>query len=136
MFGDKSLIVSSQIEAIAKAPQPQTVGQMLFFLGMTGFSCLWICDYAVKTAPLLALTRAAGQTNNLAQLQWMEEAERAFQTLKGDLQSAPAFGNPKTKPFHLYVAEKSGYANAILMQDTPTGKYPLAYYSTKLDNIE
>ncbi|XP_040920500.1 uncharacterized protein LOC121199673 isoform X2 [Toxotes jaculatrix] len=32
--------------------------------------------------------------------------------------------------------EGSGYACAVLMQDTPIGKQPLAYYSTKLDNTE
>ena len=36
----------------------------------------------------------------------------------------------------MYVAQKAGYACAVLMQETPTGKQPLAYYSTKLDNIE
>lgn len=70
-------------------------------------------------------------------MQWTGEAEQAFQAIKGDLQTAPALGTPDySKPFHLYVAERAGYANAILMQDTPTGKQPLAYYSTKLDTIE
>lgn len=36
----------------------------------------------------------------------------------------------------LYVAEQTGFVNAVLMQDAPTGKPPLAYYSTKLDTVE
>lgn len=137
LSGDKRLIANSQIEAIAKIPKPQTVGQMLSFLGMAGYSRSWICDYAIKTAPLRAMIRAAGQAVKSAQLYWTEEAEGAFQALKQDLRSAPALGNPDySKPFHLYVAERSGFASAVLMQDTPTGKQPLAYYSTKLDNIE
>lgn len=57
--------------------------------------------------------------------------------LKKDMQTAPVLGNPDyDKVFHLYVAEKAGYVCAVLMQETPTGKQPLAYYSTKLDNIE
>ena len=53
------------------------------------------------------------------------------------MQTAPVLGNPDyDKVFYLYVAEKAGYACAVLMQETPTGKQPLAYYSTKLDNIE
>ena len=135
--GDKRLIAPSQLEAVIKAPKPQTVGQMLSFLGMTGYSRPWICDYALKTAPLRALIKAAGQTNHKAQLTWTETAEGAFAALKSDMQSAPALGNPDySKPFHLYVAEKAGYACAVLMQDTLSGKQPLAYYSTKLDNIE
>ncbi|CAI5657156.1 unnamed protein product [Oreochromis niloticus] len=135
--GEKKLIAPSQIEAVVKAPKPQTVGQMLSFLGMAGYSRPWICDYAFKTAPLRALIRAAGQNNCKSELQWTEEASAAFEALKGDMQSAPALGNPDySKPFHLYVANRGSYANAVLMQDTPIGKQPLAYYSTKLDNIE
>ncbi|XP_046875533.1 uncharacterized protein LOC124467322 [Hypomesus transpacificus] len=53
------------------------------------------------------------------------------------MQSTPALGNPDySKPFHLYVAERSGYATAVLLQDTPIGKQPLAYYSKKLDHLE
>lgn len=106
------------MKAVTKAPKYQTVGQMLTFLGMAGYSHPWICDYALRAA----------QMNQSAQLRW---------TLKGDMQSAPARGNPNnSKPFHLYVAKRSGYASTVLMQDTPTGKQPLTYYSTKLDNIE
>lgn len=86
---------------------------------------------------LRALTRAAGQNNCKSELQWTEEAHAAFEALQGDMQSAPALGNPDySKPFHLYVANRGSYANAVLMQDTPIGKQPLSYYSTKLDNIE
>ena len=53
LSGDKKCIAPSQIEAISKASQPQTVGQMLSFLGMTGYSRPWICDYAIKIAPQL-----------------------------------------------------------------------------------
>ena len=53
LSGDKKCIAPSQIEAVSKASQPQTVGQMLSFLGMTGYSRPWICDYAIKIAPQL-----------------------------------------------------------------------------------
>ena len=136
LCGNKRAIAPSQIEAVSKAPKPQTVGHMLSFLGMTGFSRPWICDYAIKTAPLRGLIRAAGQTNGSAELQWTAEAEGAFLALKHDLQQAPVLGNPNyANVFHLYVAEKAGYACAVLMQDTPTGKQPLAYYSTTLKQV-
>ena len=47
------LIAPSQLEGISQAPQPQTVRQMMTFLGMTGFSSDWIEDYALKTSPLI-----------------------------------------------------------------------------------
>lgn len=53
------------------------------------------------------------------------------------MQTAPALANPDySKPFHLYVAEKKGYACAVLMQKTPIGNQLIAYYSTKLDGVE
>jgi len=67
----------------------------------------------------------------------MEEAKEASQVLKMDIQTAPALANlDYGKPFHLYVAERSRYASAVLMQDSSTGKRPLAYYSIKLDNLD
>ena len=53
------------------------------------------------------------------------------------MQTGPALATPDySKIFHLYVTMKQGYACAVLMQDSPTGKQPLAYYSAKLDDIE
>lgn len=41
--------------------------------------------------------------------------------------TAPALANPDySKPFHLFVAERGGFANAVLMQ-------PIAYIGTQLD---
>ena len=50
-FGTRA-IAPAQLEGISKTPLPQTVGQMMTFLGMTGFSADWIEDYAIKTGPL------------------------------------------------------------------------------------
>ena len=68
LSGNKRQIAPSQVEAVTKAPKPQMVGQMLSFLGMTGYSRPWICDYVIKTAPMRALICAAGQTNRSAKL--------------------------------------------------------------------
>lgn len=96
-------------------------------------------DYAIKTASLQALIRQAGQLNLRAQLIWDSEALIAFNSLKKELQTAPALAIPDyDREFHLYLADrKDGFASAVLMQDTCSGrkKQPIAYYSTKLDNV-
>ena len=85
-------------------PKPHTVRQMLSFLGMTGYSRAWICDYAIKAASFRALIRAVGQTGNSVVLYWTDVTEQSFQALKRDLQTAPALGNPDySKPFLLNV---------------------------------
>lgn len=102
---------------------------MLSFLGMTGYSRTWICVYAIKVAPLRVQICATGQSDNSATLQWTDDTEQSFRALK--------HANPDyNKPFHLYVAEWLGYACAVLRQDAPVGKKPLAYCSTELDSVK
>ncbi len=47
-FGTRA-IAPAQLEGISKAPLPQTVGQMMTFLGMTGFSADWI-DWSAESS--------------------------------------------------------------------------------------
>lgn len=67
--GSKS-IVPAQLEGISKTLKPQTVGEMMIFLRITGFSLDWIKDYTVKVAPLHALM-AQADSKNLPQ--WMHK---------------------------------------------------------------
>nr|XP_054587273.1 uncharacterized protein LOC129152946 [Nothobranchius furzeri] len=132
-------ISPEHVEGVSKAPQPQTIGQMMTFLGMTGFNSEWIENYAEKTAPLRALIKDAGSESLKSTLKWTNEAKIAFETIKQDMQTAPSLATPDyTKPFLLYVANRHDmYASAVLMQDTCSGrrKQPIAYYSAKLDNV-
>lgn len=131
-------IAPSQLEGISKTPLPQTVKQLMTFLGMTGFSADWIEEYAIKTAPLREIMKQAGVQNVSAPLNWNTNALIAFQSVKKELQKAPALCTPDySKLFHLFVANRAdGYASAVLMQESCSGrkKQPIAYYSTKLDN--
>ncbi len=62
-----------------------------------------------------------------------------FESIKKELQRAPTLTHPDySKQFYLYVANRiDGYASAVLMQESCSGrkKQPIAYYSTKLDNV-
>ena len=133
------LIAPSQLEGISQAPQPQTVRQMMTFLGMTGFSSDWIEDYALKTSPLREIMKNAGTTTLQAKLTWNADAIAAFENIKQEMQGSSALALPDyTKPFLLFVANRSqGYASAVLMQESCSGrqKQPIAYYSSKLDAV-
>ena len=52
---------NKQLEAIMQAPRPEMVGQMMKFLGMTGFSMDWVEGYSEKTQPLRKLMKEVGQ---------------------------------------------------------------------------
>ncbi|XP_024116725.1 uncharacterized protein LOC112138399, partial [Oryzias melastigma] len=132
-------VTPSQLEGVSKAPRPRTVGQMMTFLGMTGFNSEWIEDYAIKTAPLRELMKSTGTQALSTPLQWTREATIAFETIKQEMQTAPALATPNyEKPFLLYVSNRCDmYATAVLMQETCSGrrKQPIAYYSSKLDSV-
>uniref|UniRef100_A0A3B3BQX6 ribonuclease H n=1 Tax=Oryzias melastigma TaxID=30732 RepID=A0A3B3BQX6_ORYME len=87
-------VTPSQLEGVSKAPRPQTVGQMMTFLGMTGFNSEWIEDYAIKTAPLRELMKSTGTQALSTPLQWTREATIAFETIKQEMQTAPALAMP------------------------------------------
>ena len=62
-------------------------------------------------------------------LKWNTDALLAFETIKKELQQAPALGTAEyDKMFHLYVANRAdGYASAVLMQETCSGRKETAY---------
>lgn len=80
----------SQMEGISKAPKPQTVGQIMSFLGMTGFSLVWVEDYAVKVALLYELITQADSKNLKDTLKWTAEAMIAFESIKQIFQIRPS----------------------------------------------
>ena len=129
---------NKQLDAIMKAPRPETVGQMMTFLGMTGFSMDWVEGYSDKTQPLRKLMKEAGLERLANKLCWNIDAELAFESIKKELMQAPALAVPDyDKPFDLYVATQTGYMKAVLMHHTQAGKrkQALAYYSMKLDEV-
>ena len=129
---------NKQLETIMQVPQPETVGQMMTFLGMAGFSMDWVEGYSEKTQPLRKLMKEVGQERLANKLHWNVYAEIAFENIKKELMQAPALALPDyKKSFDLYVATRAGYMTAVLMQNTQAGKrkQALAYYSTKLDEV-
>ncbi|KFQ15259.1 hypothetical protein N330_10409, partial [Leptosomus discolor] len=85
-------------ETICQTLRLQTVKELRTFLGMTGWSRLWIYSYGLLVKPLYALT-----TTEQRHLQWNKEAIQAFELLKKALMSAPTLGLPDvSKLFFLF----------------------------------
>lgn len=74
-YGTKA-IAPSYLEGISKIPQ--SVGQIMTFLGMIGFNADWIEDYAVKIAPLREIMKQVGLENLNNALKWNTNALIAF----------------------------------------------------------
>ncbi len=136
-FGTRA-IAPAQLEGISKAPLPQTVGHMMTFLGMTGFSADWIEDYAVKTGPLREIMKQAGLQHLRNPLKWNTDALIAFETIKKSCNGPLRWDWLTTlKTFicmwqiELMVMHQLYWCKRL----SGRKKQPIAYYSTKLDNV-
>ena len=133
-----STLTPTHREGILSHSKPQTVREMMSFLGLTGYSRHYIPNYVNATLPLRALMRTAGLKNLRARLVWTPEAESAFVELKAALSAATHLHPPDyTKPFHLDVVENQGVVNAVLFQKGELGSRSiLMYHSSLLDEVE
>ena len=110
---------------------------MLAFLGLTGYSCLFVPEYVTLTQPLHDMIAAVGHKNLTAPLIWTQEGEVAFISTKQALGRAAYLCSPDyTEDFYLDVSETDGVVNAVLFQKKEGERKVLAYHSSRLDNIE
>lgn len=123
------------ITAIQNIPKPQTVKQMLSFLGMCSYCRCFVPHYSEREKPLRQLCYGPGKTSH-SPLEWTSEAEEAFISLKLQLQSPPTLGLPDpNKPFIQTVDERSGCMTSVLLQPHGDRLRPTAYFSGKLDPV-
>lgn len=137
IFSCGSGISPSHLTAILHHKKPETVKDMLSFLGLTGYSRHFVACYVENTSLLRQLVSEQGHRNLTATLKWTPEAEAQFISLKQILHSATMLAIPDySLPFFLDVSEKSGVVNAVLFQKKGGGRKVLLYYSSKLDSVE
>lgn len=129
--GGARTLAESRVQAVLQIPTPKTKKQVREFLGTVGYCRLWIPGFAEIAKPLHSATEGGA-----GPLEWAEEEERAFQTLKEALIRAPALCLPDLeKPFQLFVAENQGVAKGVLTQTLGPWKRPVAYLSKRLDPV-
>ncbi|XP_037631697.1 uncharacterized protein LOC119491623 [Sebastes umbrosus] len=124
-------------ESILHHPKPQTVKEMLSFLGLTGYSRQYIPNYAGDTQLLRQMVTMAGMRNLTAELEWSQEGEEGFIRLKQEMAAAAALALPDyTQPFHLDVSEQLSTAHGVLYQKQRGERKVLYYCSILLDTPE
>ena len=124
----------SKIEAIKQNPVPKTVKEVRSFLGLSGYYCRFIKNYASISAPLTKLTTKTCTT----QFNWTADCENAFTLLKTCLCKSPVLVHPKfDKEFLLQTDASDTGLGAILSQLDDNGvERPIAYASKILSGRE
>ena len=123
----------AKLEAIQQWPRPTTVTEVRAFLGLCGFYRRFIRQYSHHAAPLHELTR----TSDGRCFEWTAEAQAAFEDLKARLTSAPTLIIPDPNGTFVLTVDASDIATgAILSQDLGKGQQPVAFNSSKLNDVQ
>jgi RNase H-like domain found in reverse transcriptase/Reverse transcriptase (RNA-dependent DNA polymerase) len=120
-----------KVKEIMDWPIPTNVSELHSFLGFENYYKDFILSYLGITRLLHNLTKM----NN----PWSWEAlqNNAFQLLKDLFISYPILRNPDlTKPYILDTNASKYAIGAVLSQDYPNGRHPIAYFSKSLLDAE
>jgi len=117
----------SKVEDVLNWAQPQNVKEVRGFLGLAGYYRRFIENFSKISKPLTELL------NKDVPFKWTDACERAFQTLKTKLTTAPVLAQPDvTKNFDVYCDASRIGLGCVLMQE---GRV-IAYASRQLRRHE
>lgn len=131
-----------KISAVRDWPTPSTVKQLQAFLGLAGYYRRFIEKFAQIAAPLydavqLGNGKSTEKKKTAKKLRWTEDCEKAFQTLKDKLTSAPILSFADfSKPFILHVDASNEGLGAVLSQEGDGRAHVIAYASRRLKPSE
>ena len=74
----------TKVNAIMHWPHPTNLEELQIFLGLAGFYCKYVCNYAKIAIPMTDQLKSKGKHFN-----WQEEQQSNFDTIKQALSIAP-----------------------------------------------
>ncbi|KAK1427857.1 hypothetical protein QVD17_16555 [Tagetes erecta] len=116
----------AKVESIQNWPTPKTPSEIRQFLGLAGYYRRFIEGFSKVAQPLTALTHKG------TVFRWGDNQEKAFQTLKDKLCSAPILSLPEgTEDFVVYCDASFQGLGCVLMQREKV----IAYASRQLKDL-
>ena len=120
-----------KIEAVKEWPTPCTVKEVRSFLGLTSYYRKFILNYADKAKPLHRLTE------KLQKFIWTSDCQRAFDSLKQALVSAPILSYPEEDGQFILDTDASLVGlGAVLSQIQNGQEKVISYYSRAFSRAE
>ena len=121
-----------KIKDIQKWPVPQTVHDVRSFLGFTNYYRKFIYKYAQKARPLNTLISGENAKKKYKRVDWTEEHQQSFQTLKSACTDTPILAYADyTKPFRLNTDASTMGLGAILYQQQSDGSFGVISYASR-----
>ena len=121
------LVDPEKVEAVMSWERPKLVFEIRSFLGLEGYYRRFIEDFSWLAAPMNRLTRKE------VKFEWSDLCEKAFQTLKRRLTSAPILIVPKRgQRYTVFCDASKDELGCVLMQP----RRVVAYGSQQLKNHE
>jgi transposase InsO family protein len=126
----------AKIAAVKDYPQPKTVKDVRSFLGFASYYRRFIKDFATVAAPLTA--HLAGGHSARTPIEWNEASQKAFDTLREMLTTAPILLHPRwDREFILQTdASDVGIAAVLAQRDEQGREGVVAYISRMLAKAE
>jgi len=111
--------------------RPTNVRQLRGFLGLASYYRKFIENFSKIAKPLNKLLQKD------TEYEWMEDQQKAFDTLKNKLIIAPILRHPNFNvPFYLHTDASGTGLGAVLVQREGTREHVIAYASRSLNNAE
>ena len=122
-----------KVDQMRNARRPETKKELRSTLGTFGYYRKFIPSFSSIALPLTERTKK----NMPTKIEWTEDCERAFQTLKERLCSSPILKLPDvSQPFVLRTDADGKQVGATLFQEHEGELFPCAYASKKLNPAE
>ena len=119
--------IRAKVTAIDNFSVPLTKRELMRFLGMVGFYRCFCRNFSSVVAPLTDLLKST------AAFSWTDHCQKAFDSVKGLLTSAPVLLAPRLEePFKIQVDASNVGAGAVLLQEDESGmEHPVCFFSRK-----
>lgn len=121
-----------KIKAVREWPKPSSISNLRGFLGLANFYRKYVKDFSKIASPMSELLKKGHSI-----MDWTQEQDHAFETLKTALTTAPCLVPfDPTKDTQVRVDACGTAIGAVLQQDHGKGLQPVAFDSRKLSPAE
>ena len=116
-----------KVESIKAFQFPKNLRELSSFIGMTGYYRPFVRNYSKIAAPLTDLLK------KLRCMQWSQEAQDAFDTLKHALLSAPILALPHDdESTFILDTDASDFAAGAVLSQIQDGKEHVISYASRI----